>query len=135
MEIKVRAWDKKEKKMIENVGVFYSDNTAYIYKYTSPALGYVEVFVNAKYQDRFIPMLYTNCKDIKGKEIYEGDIVSSAYDKLIVAFGNGSFYLKSPSTNSYMDLSSEIINWYGLKVIGNVWEHPNLLWGGKNATK
>jgi len=43
MEFKFRTWDKKEKKMIENVGVFYSDNTAYIYKYTSPALGYVEV--------------------------------------------------------------------------------------------
>jgi len=92
MEIKVRAWDKKEKKMIENVGVFYSDNTAYIYKYTSPALGYTEVFINAKYPDRFVPMLYINCKDKNGKEIYKDDIVKNDCGQIgRVVFKHGAF--------------------------------------------
>ena len=135
MEIKVRAWDKKEKKMIENVGVFYSDNTAYIYKYTSPALGYVEVFVNAKYQDRFIPMLYTNCKDKNGKEIYENDIVKHpTYPEFyykIVWYYNG-FIPLGINIDNYLFCE----NWEELEIIGNIYENPELLKnGGKNATK
>ena len=135
MEIKFRAWDKKKKKMIYNVGVFYSDNTTCIYRYTCNVLGYTEIFINAKHPNGFILMEYTRLKDTHSKEIYEGDIISSFYDKWIVSFGNGSFYLKNPITNSYMNLSSEIINWYDLEVIGNIWENPNLLKEANNAKK
>ena len=135
MEIKVRAWDKKEKKMIENVGVFYSDNTAYIYKYTSPALGYTEVFINAKYPDRFVPMLYTNCKDKNGKEIYKDDIVKNDYGQIgRVVFKHGAFVFQwNDNTETYWSADPDSEN--DIEVIGNIWENPDLLKGGNNANQ
>jgi len=137
MVIKFRVWDKKEKKMIRS-----PDDADFNVVIVLPSL--IQIHDKTKemrcikgdyLNKRFVPMLYIGLTDINKNEIYKDDIVSSAYDKWIVAFGNGSFYLKSPSTNSYMDLSSEIINWYDLEIIGNIWENPNLVKGGKNATK
>ena len=120
MEIKVRAWDKKNKRMLKPDAIW---------------LKHQEISIEGCFYNNVILMLFTGLTDINGKEIYEGDIISSFYDKWIVSFGNGSFYLKAPLTSSYMDLSREIINWHDLEVIGNVWENPKLLWRGKNAEK
>ena len=70
---------------------------------------------------------FTGLYDKNGKEIYEGDIIDTGYDKWIVKFGNGSFYATIPNTSFFLDLSRETINYYEIKVIGNIYDNPELI--------
>jgi len=70
---------------------------------------------------------FTGLYDIDKIEIYEGDIIDTGYDKWIVKFGNGSFYATIPNTSFFLDLSREIINYYEIKVIGNIYDNPELI--------
>jgi len=65
--------------------------------------------------------------DINKVEIYEDDIIDNGYDKWIVKFDNGSFYAIKPDMSSFLDLSRETINYYEIKVIGNIFDNPELL--------
>ena len=76
-------------------------------------------------------MQFTGLYDKKGKEIYEGDVVSwGVYkdDKDIVRFNEGRFLLRDYYV-SYQDNPNDA---YGeginrLEVIGNIYENPELL--------
>jgi len=65
--------------------------------------------------------------DVNKIEIYEKDIIDTGYDRWIVKFDNGSFYAMKPNTSSFLDLSREIINYYEIKVIGNIFDNPELI--------
>jgi len=66
---------------------------------------------------------YTGLKDSKGVEIYEGDIVEIGDRKREVIFNMGMFYIDE----NYGDIVpiSEVDNI--IKVIGNIFENPELL--------
>ena len=67
---------------------------------------------------------YTGCKDVDGKEIYEGDIIKRTLTPKIcgqVIFGSSGWTVECGS-NEYE------INYFGsVKVIGNVFDNPELL--------
>ena len=67
-------------------------------------------------------MQYTGLKDAKGVEIYEGDIVEapSSKAKYLVDYVEGSF-IGRIKYREYTTL------YKGLKVIGNIYENPELL--------
>jgi len=83
------------------------------------------------------PDLFIGLRDKKNKEIYEGDIIRKTnwkdYPQLNI-IGQVVIGTRGVKLKEYPDRFLEETG-YSLEVIGNVWEHPNLLKGGKNATK
>ena len=135
-EIKFRTWDKDGKKMLEVTGLETFDNRHIYYK--------KEMICNAatKRGDAVEIMQYTGLKDKKGKEIYEGDIVKLVGDARDMA---NNFY--EGEDLKRLDASEVVYKGHGFfadvmqsgyegemefdltdcKVIGNRFEHPNLL--------
>ena len=93
--------------------------------------------------DMLIPSQYTDMKDCNGKEIWEGDIIeferpltSKDFKKFtaIISYANAAYLVMAKTSDvegtlAYIwlhDLSKEIYNWK-VKVIGNKFEHPELI--------
>jgi len=137
-EIKFRAWDKENKKMLvsedeENYLSIYLDGTF-------DSLGNMLDISDSRRRQRSEElelMQFTGLKDKNGKEIYEGDIVDVKYwgigsiifmDKAMINPEYGfckvlpAFLIKKDNKNStflYKDKD--------LKVIGNIYENPKLM--------
>lgn len=79
--------------------------------------------------DGFIFMQYTGLKDKNGKEIYEGDILQSKTNKVIVEWLD--FYGRWEASNETGFILS-FFSLMGWKIIGNIYENPELL---EEATK
>lgn len=74
---------------------------------------------------------YTGLHDKNGKEIWENDIVEITreciYEKGIIMFKNGCFFIKSKE--NLLALYNCELNNYKVKVIGNIYDNPELLGG------
>ncbi len=69
---------------------------------------------------------FTGLKDKNGKEIYEGDIMSSSGVKLVVTFEDGKFCFDNTGGSYGRDFIGQ--DRVGrLEVIGNIYETPSLL--------
>ena len=114
-EIKFRAWDKEEKKMITEARKIIKILEKYYIFNIEPIL-----------------MQYTGLKDKNGKEVYEGDIVhitreaTPGFDDgadgiTTVVFEEGEFKFKQ-TARFYFSYSKD-----GCEVIGNIYESKHLL--------
>lgn len=131
---KFRAWDKISKKMNDVTAIDFS---------TKP----FRVFYSAYGEDNYfnqdaILMQSTGLKDKNGVEIYEGDILLSTasenqedWKKWQVHYADGRFlvdYKQTPKGKrkrknlEIEDLCEDNIWLYGLEVIGNIYETPEL---------
>ena len=77
-------------------------------------------------------MQFTGLQDKNGKDIFEGDIVkvNALYDKVEgeVVFHECSWCFKVPISNFHETPFRKIgTGWYGIKVIGNIYENPELI--------
>jgi len=141
-EIKFRVWEYKDKKMYEVITIRYKLQT-------DTALDISQcVFVSLlgkpgiKYNIKAMPseisfMQYTGLKDKNGKEIYEKDIIqcrkplSKKDDKYLIAeileMGYEALKVRDNSNHRYPMREQIMPFYYPYKVIGNIYENPELM--------
>ena len=121
-EIKFRAWDKEEQEMLD-WDKFFNLDIAQVFE--------------SKGSWGVYPMQYTGLKDSHGNEVYEGDIIEAVFELLddelktvmdagVVVFKDCAFLVESfedhrEPLHEWAQLSEE------LKVIGNIYENPELI--------
>ena len=125
---KFRAWEKSNNKMYECI---VGNTDTKDDKFICPLIWIEEnsVWVHS---DTCIIMQYTGYKDIKGQEIYEGDILTHKdYWWIKIEYDNGAFIARDIEgikynnriTNEYIG-NFDISKW---KVIGNIYEDKELI--------
>ena len=134
-EIKFRAWDNFNNRMIQNDRILKicfvkSNHIPSLVVYSNRNIeNHTEIRENDKqYCSEFELMQYTGLKDKNGKEIYEGDILTSAFSKRIVIFDENtcSFMLKDIDLrNELFSLTKEKSK--NLEIIGNIYENKDLI--------
>lgn len=141
-EIEFRAWDNKAKVMFPVHGMYfckitnqldyisgvdihdkdsdYHGNVTYggsIHKKTGSPGG--------PQRPKFELMQYTGLKDKNGVKIFEKDIVESNWGYRFPIFYEDGCY--KTDSEDFEVINENQINYYSLKVIGNIYENPNLL--------
>ena len=127
-EIKYRAWNKEWKMLLPVDSIIFENGLAVEVRVTIKASDYdhQDEWQDYRIGDEIILQQYTELKDKNGKEIYEGDIVTS------VKFKDGSNYNEVNLHIYYEDAHfgvgmAYLSNVKELKVIGNIYENKDLL--------
>jgi len=117
-ELKFRIWDNKNKTFI-----YDWDASLKRLAISLAGLVYHGGYDDVLPENDYVIQQYTGLKDSKGNDIYEGDIVEIGDRKREVIFNIGMFYIDE----NYGDIVpiSEVDNI--IKVIGNIFENPELL--------
>lgn len=134
-EIKFRAWDNFNNRMIQNDRILKicfvrSNHIPSLVVYSNRNIeNHTEIREDDKqYCNEFELMQYTGIKDTNKKEIYEGDILTSAFSKRIVIFDENtcSFMLKDVDLRNGLFLLTKEKS-KNLEIIGNIYENENLI--------
>lgn len=126
--IKFRAYLKNEKKIIDVKSIDWDENGNLIsinYPEGKDYFGYKE--------DDIVLMQYTGYKDVFGNEIYEDDVVKYHNNLYQVKWIFFSFYIHRIDGRSLKELEEIAIDEKDMKLIGNIYENPELL--EKNKVK
>ena len=133
MEIKCRAWDKKEKKMFLPYEPVLSGHISTVLENNGEIYGIEEIGENP---ERYELMLFTGLKDKNGKEIYVGDIIKSigAYygvDAIYeVFFDKGMFCVRYIKPKDKFETALFVTSPEScVEIIGNIYQNPELLKG------
>ena len=139
-EIRFKIWDKTRNKMLtSNCGAFLltqEGNAVFHQNGNNPLEALIE-------QIDYEVLMYTGLKDKNGTEIYEGDIIRTHENRIQkVIWHNNGFKLEYKFKRSYrgesywetrkdIELSETNNKRWGIKVIGNIYENPELLKEGE----
>ncbi|EJV42126.1 hypothetical protein IEK_05792 [Bacillus toyonensis] len=136
-EIKFRAWDEVEDKMIpfNKLWLEMEDGYGGVREFDSSTGKYEEC------TSEFVLMQYTGIKDKNGKEIYEGDVLDLSLDensviRCEIVYESPSFCRKWHNKNTIRLRQREIepMAWNThilYEIIGNIYENPELLKRGE----
>lgn len=134
-EIKFRVWDKSKKIMRNGVDIKYSATLGARACYATPNSF---LFYYSKPEDEIL-MQFTGFRDDATEiEIYEGDIIKTLNGQVkhaVITFHDAAFFYKEIQTpeeiEHFGENEVELLHWIANKisveVIGNIYEHPELL--------
>jgi YopX protein len=113
-EIKFQVWDQNAKEMWTWEDINIADKEG------------IMCFLDMLQQDQFIPRQFVGCHDKNGKEVYSGDlwIPSGTDNPYLVKWGKAGWWLYNPRNDMYWSPADELEHG---EVIGNIYEHPELL--------
>lgn len=122
-ELKIKAWLKKEKKMVAIIGIDF--NYEYI-RYTEDDNLFNENYKTAEFKD--IELLqFSGAKDKAGQELYEADVIKfndgidDIYGLISYDDEDGSYRV------SYENITEHLSDLEGdFEIIGNIFENPKL---------
>lgn len=132
--MKLNAWDKKEKKMLQIGMIDLYTRTIYnaASKGFTKSYSTLGAFDDWGHPDDLIFLRYTGFKDCKGTEIWEGHIISytdDPGDPEMLQFGkvewkaeHGVWFVPDVDTDLW-----ELVFYYEVEVAGNVFEDPELV--------
>lgn len=127
MITKFRAWDKARNEMNYKVMVGNCDTDDE--NWTCPIIWIEEKKDWLHFDDYDSIMQSTGLKDKNGKEIFEGDVLKSNKYITSVFYERGAYCVKfcrTPNTTVTMDVIS-FIKKYKTRIVGNIYENPELL--------
>uniref|UniRef100_A0A6M3IS57 Putative YopX protein n=1 Tax=viral metagenome TaxID=1070528 RepID=A0A6M3IS57_9ZZZZ len=123
--IKFRAWNERIKKMenVINLDWFSEEGS----------LNKVDIITPlAQVRDELILIQYTGLHDKNGKEIWEGDICKNVDGEIgKVVFTNGAFWMQYIPPYDWDPMDPAQLLYNTLKIIGNIYENPELLKEGE----
>ena len=122
-EFKMKAWLKKEKKMVAIIGIDF--NYEYI-RYTEDGNLFNENYKTAAFKD--IELLqFTGAKDKAGQEVYEADVIKFN-DGIDDIYGLISYDDEDAVyCVSYENVTEHLSNMAGdFEIVGNIFENPDL---------
>lgn len=132
-DIKFRAWDKKKNDWFDDGGSLYIELNGNI------NFGWNGEVMD-DYTDRVILLQYTGLKDKNGVEIYEGDFLMAgdAYLGVIKYHSTRAQFIgknigETFQEDEYDTLYTKNGRFNSAKVIGNIYENPELLEDLKNG--
>ena len=122
-ELKIKAWLKKEKKMVSIIGIDF--NYEYI-RYTEDDNLFNENYKTAEFKN--IELLqFTGLKDNGGQELYEADVikfndgVDDIYGLISYDDEDGTYRV------SYENITEHLSEREGdFEIVGNIFENPDL---------
>ena len=122
-EFKMKAWLKKEKKMVAIIGIDF--NYEYI-RYTEDDNLFNSDYKTAEFKD--IELLqFSGVKDKAGQEVYEADVIKFN-DGIDDIYGLISYDDEDAVyCVSYENVTEHLLNMAGnFEIVGNIFETPNL---------
>jgi hypothetical protein len=129
-EIKFRAWDKSEKRMCQVSSLMHAQNgvdSGNIFD-NKPDRGRTVGFLE---REDAVLMQYTGLHDKSGRDICEADILSSGIGPLDVHWdGSAARWVMTRRYKNdffFQDLDMSVEKLSAYEVIGNIYEHPELL--------
>lgn len=130
MQIRVRAWHRKQKKMYypEEMG---ADQLTLM----SDGQGFINVHgrdtqLSKIYGDTMVPLMSTGLRDKNGKEIYLGDVIRDNTGLCVVAWNEklASICLRRNGW-AFDHFFEEAVSPKDCEIVGNLYENPNLIGG------
>lgn len=129
MKPKFRAWYVLAEEMIDEILMISFVRKEIIGKFSDGSTSVPLKFEDERNGEDVILMQSTGLKDKNGKEIFEGDILKSNKYITSVFYERGAYCVKfcrTTNTTVTMNVIS-FIEKYKTKVIGNIYENPELL--------
>ena len=122
-ELKIKAWLKKEKKMVSIIGIDF--NYEYI-RYTEDDNLFNENYKTAEFKN--IELLqFSGVKDKAGQELYEADVIKfndgidDIYGLISYDDEDGAYRV------SYENITEHLLEREGdFEIVGNIFENPDL---------
>jgi len=122
-EIKFNVWDNKQKIFLEDVPCVEAWIGSDCWDDPEDADPY-DWMVAPTHNGRLVWLQYINAKDKDGREIYDGDIVESSSEvRFVIKWYDEEMRWALYSMSTYYPVIGAVY----LKVVGNIFENPDLV--------